>query len=69
MASAMSRFEVEHALRVNLVVEHGVARRALLHELGEQPGVVGIVPFGVAARANIWSRIERPRQYGMIFSS
>ena len=37
--------EVEHPLGIDLVVQHGVARGALLHELGEDPGVVGLLPF------------------------
>ena len=38
--------KVEHALAVDLVVQHGVAGRALLHELGEDAGLVGVLPFG-----------------------
>ena len=37
--------EVEQAAPVDLVVEDGVAGRALLHELGEEAGLVGGVPL------------------------
>ncbi len=37
--------EVEHPLAVDLVVEDGVPGGALLHELGEDPGVVGGPPL------------------------
>ena len=42
----MSADEVEHALAVDLVVQHGVAGRALLHELGEDARLVGRLPLG-----------------------
>ena len=43
--AAMSSLKSEHALAVDLVVEHGVAGRPLLHELGEHAGVVGVEPL------------------------
>jgi len=38
-------FEVQHSLPVNLVIEDGVAGGALLHELGENPGGVRVLPL------------------------
>jgi len=38
-------FDVQEALAVNLVVEDGMAGRALLHELGEDPRLEGIEPL------------------------
>ena len=37
--------EVEHPLAIDFVVQHGVARRALLHKLGKNPRVIGVQPF------------------------
>ena len=42
--------EVEQALVVDDVAQHGVARRALLHELGEDAGLVGVLPGGLHFR-------------------
>ena len=36
---------IHHPLAVELPVEHGVSRRALLHELGETASLVGRAPF------------------------
>ena len=38
-------FEIHHALGINLVVQHRVAGRALLHELRKNSSVVGREPF------------------------
>ncbi len=38
-------FEIEQALAIDLVVQHRMARRPLLHEFGEQAGVVGLFPL------------------------
>ena len=38
-------FEIEHPLAVELAVGHRVARRALLHELGEAASRVGVQPL------------------------
>ncbi len=37
--------KIAHAFAVDLVVQHGVAGRALLHEFGEDAGLVGGFPF------------------------
>ena len=37
--------EVQHALVIDFVIEHGVAGRALFHELGENAGFVGGFPL------------------------
>jgi len=37
--------EIQETLPVDLVVEHRVSRCPLLHELGEDPGLVCPVPF------------------------
>ena len=37
--------EVEQPLAIDLAVGHGVSRRSLLHELGKDPGGVGVVPL------------------------
>ena len=39
------RLEAPHPLRVDLVIEHRVPGRPLLHEFGEHPGFVGVVPL------------------------
>ena len=38
--------EIDEALRVDLAIEHGMPRRALLHELGEDSRLVCGFPFG-----------------------
>ena len=38
--------EIQQALAIDLVVQHRMARGPLLHEFGEQAGVVGLFPLG-----------------------
>src|ERR1035437_4835986 len=38
--------EIVHALGINLAVENGMPGSALLHELGEDAGVISFLPFG-----------------------
>ena len=59
--------EIEQTLPVDLAVGHRVARRPLLHELGEHAGGVGVVPFlgqlgedAVAQGAALPVRNDRP---------
>ena len=37
--------KVEHAFAIDLIVEDGMTRRALLHEFGEDAGLVSRLPF------------------------
>ena len=38
-------FEIEHPLAINLAIQRGVPRCSLLHELGEEAGLIGGPPF------------------------
>jgi hypothetical protein len=44
-AAVDALLEVFQAAAIDFVVEHGVAGRALLHELGEEAGFVGGLPL------------------------
>ena len=47
MAASMSAWKSQQALAVDLAVQHGVAGGALLHELGEEAGLVSGQPLGL----------------------
>ena len=59
---------VEHPLAIDLAVERGVPRRALLHELGEDPRVVGVAPLvGHLAEDAIANRASAPVGDHLVF--